>query len=116
MAIKETATGVAYDNLFGGPEVTALTANVKVASSTALKRGALLTLDSTSGNYGLAAKGKAATAVLADDTAAAADGTIATVYTRGYFNREALTVADGDTVDAHEEELRGVGIFLTSVK
>ena len=59
----------------------------------------------------------------ASDTAAyvlAADiavgDTVATVFTRGQFNREALAVAEGTTVAAHEEELRKVGIYLTSLK
>ena len=41
---------------------------------------------------------------------------MATIFVRGEFNREALTVAAGDKAEAHEIELRKVGIYLTSVK
>lgn len=116
MAIRESMTGVTYDELFGGPEIPVLTKNVTLAKGAAHKRGEFLTLDTTTGTYALTEKGKVASAVLAYDTDATSADTIATVYTCGRFNREKLIVADGDTVDAHEEELRGVGIYLASLK
>ena len=106
MASKETMTGVAYDGLFGGAEVEVLTRNVTVASGQKVKRGTLLS--ESSGKYSAVAAGGKAVAVAAD--------TVGTAYITGYFNREKLIVAAGDTVGAHEEELRGVGIFLTSMK
>ena len=45
---------------------------------------------------------------------------VTAAYTRGTllsFNREKLIVKNAeDTVDAHEEELRDVGIYLTSIQ
>lgn len=116
MAIRESMTGVTYDELFGGPEIPVLTKNVTLAKGAAHKRGELLTLDGTAGTYALAGAGKVASAVLAYDTDATGADTIATVYISGRFNREKLIVAEGDTVDAHEEELRGVNIYLASLK
>ena len=110
--IRETMTGVVYDQLLGGPEVAVLTANVMVTGGKALKRGSLLKV--TDGKYSLVGTGDKAVAVLKQDVDATTD-TVATVYTSGRFHREALIVADGDTVDAHAEELRGVNILLTSI-
>ena len=52
-----------------------------------------------------------------DVTVGNTDDVVATVYTRGIFNREKLIVKAGaDNATKHEEELRKVGIYLTSVK
>lgn len=116
MAIHETVTGVTYDELLGGPEIAVLTKNVTLTKGAAHKRGELLTLDGTTGAYALAEAGKVASVVLAYDTDATNADTVATVYISGRFNREKLIVAAGDTVDAHEEELRDAGIYLASLK
>lgn len=100
------------DHLLAGPEVTSLLKNVEITAGTAMKRGALLSF--ADGKAAACAKGGVAAYILAEDVDEAA--TVATVYSQGYFHREALIAADGDTVDAHEEELRGVNIVLTSVK
>lgn len=125
MAYIEEVQGVHYDELIGGTAVTPLTKNgtlANVAATTVVPKGTLLAIDATSGKYIVAAKAgtsvPTANAILAqevtqgDDT----DDIAVTVYTRGLFNREKLVAASGDTVDAHEEELRAVGIYLTSVK
>lgn len=109
--IRETMTGVVYDQLLGGPEIPVLTASVTVTGGK-LKRGSLLKADG--GKYSLVGTGDKASAVLKEDIDATTD-TIAVVYTSGRFNREHLIVSDGDTVGAHEEELRTVNIILTSV-
>ena len=114
MAIKETIAGVAYDGLFGGAEVEVLTRNVTIASGQNVKRGTLLGV--TAGKYAIAAKGGKAVAVAAEDINATSADTAGTAYITGYFNREKLIAASGDTVTAHEEELRDAGIFLTSMK
>jgi len=114
MANKETMTGVAYDGLFGGAEVEVLTRNVTIASGQNVKRGTLL--GATGGKYTIAAKGGKAVAVAAEDINATSADTAGTAYITGYFNREKLIAASGDTVTAHEEELRDAGIFLTSMK
>lgn len=124
--LVNTIDGVTYDELFGGTAVTALTANVTVAQLSAAatyKRGTLLGVVTTSGKYAIvdseASTGeKVASVVLARDLTVGTDNDVtATVYTRGIFNREKLLVkADGDNAGKHEEELRKVGIYLTSVK
>lgn len=113
MAIFRTEEGVKYDQLIGGSAVATLTANGVIAAGQDLKRGALLSL--AEGKYTLAAAGAEASAVLVEDVKADAD-TVTPVYTRGLFNREALIVAEGDTVEAHEEQLRKVGIYVTGLK
>jgi hypothetical protein len=100
------------DLLLAGPEVTSLLKNVEITAGTVMKRGTLLSF--TDGKAAACAKGGEAAYVLARDVDETA--TVATAYSQGYFNREALIAADGDTVGAHEEELRKVNIILTSVK
>lgn len=124
--LVETMAGVSYDELFGGTAVSALTANVTVAKLSAeatYKRGTLLGIVTASGKYAIvdsaATTGeKVASVVLARDLIVGTENdVIATVYTRGIFNREKLLVkAADDTATKHEEELRKVGIYLTSVK
>ena len=58
-----------------------------------------------------------ASAVLAHDTDLTGADVVVTVYISGQFNREKLIVAQtADNATAHEEELRAVNIYLTSVK
>lgn len=124
--LVEIMAGVTYDELFGGTAVAALTANVTIAKlekEAVLKRGTLLGVVTTSGKYTVvdseASTGEqVASVVLAQDTVVGADNdVVATVYTRGIFNREKLLVkVAGDNATKHEEELRKVGIYLTSVQ
>ncbi len=117
--------GVTYDELFGGTAVAAMTANVTIAALSAAasyKRGTLLGVVTASGKYAIvdsaATTGeKVASVVLAKDIEVGTADVVATVYTRGIFNREKLVVkAESDSASAHEQELRKVGIYLTSVK
>ncbi len=117
--------GVTYDELFGGTAVAAMTANVTIAALSAAasyKRGTLLGVVTASGKYAIvdsaATTGeKVASVVLAKDIEVGTADVVATVYTRGVFNREKLVVkAESDSASAHEQELRKVGIYLTSVK
>lgn len=117
--------GVTYDELFGGTAVAAMTANVTIAALSAAasyKRGTLLGVVTASGKYAIvdsaATTGEeVASVVLAKDIEVGTDDVVATVYTRGIFNREKLVVkAESDSASAHEQELRKVGIYLTSVK
>ncbi len=125
MAYIEEMQGVHYDELIGGTAITPLIKNgvlTGVAADTEVPKGTLLAVDAASGKYIVAAKADAsvplANAILAKGVMQGEDtGDIAvTVYIRGLFNREKLVAASGDTVDAHEEELRDVGIYLTGVK
>lgn len=117
--------GVTYDELFGGTAVAAMTANVTIAALSAAasyKRGTLLGVVTASGKYAIvdsaATTGEeVASVVLAKNIEVGTADVVATVYTRGIFNREKLVVkAESDSASAHEQELRKVGIYLTSVK
>ena len=124
MSFVEEVQGVHYDELIGGTAVTPINKNVVlsgVAANTVVEKGTLLALG-TDGKYVVAAKAgdsvPVASAVLAHDVTQGAEAVDLTVtaYVAGMFNRERLIAAEGDTVDAHEEELRDAGIYLTSVK
>lgn len=106
--IKVESPSVVYDELIGGTAVATITKNLTISAGSALKRGALLDEDGV-----LVANG--ATAMYVVDVPCSATDTVVTVYTAGQFNREKLTVASDTTVDAHEAELRAVGIYLTSL-
>ena len=107
--------GYSYGELFGGPEIPVFRKNVTLAKGTAYRRGMLLS--EADGIVSPVAKnGKAVYVMEGDlDLSGAAEDAVATVYTSGRFNRERLIVADGDTVDAHEAELRPLDILLASL-
>ncbi len=130
MASLETMTGVTYDELIAGPEVATMTKNVTFKSGTTVARGALLSIDAGTGKviatpaaveadaeHNIDASPAGVAVYIAKEAvdASAAD-VVGTVYTRGFFNREKLIASTGDTVNGHEEELRGVGIVLSSLK
>lgn len=122
MAYTEKIKGVEYDELIGGTAITAMTANVTLKGATAsYVRGTLLAVkdgkyeivDSKNDDEGL----KVANVVLAEDVELKGSDVVATVYTRGLFNREKLVVKQSDdNATKHEEELRKVGIYLTALK
>lgn len=122
MAYTEKIKGVEYDELIGGTAITAMTANVTLKGATAsYVRGTLLTVkdgkyeivDSENDDEAL----KVANVVLAEDVELKGSDVVATVYTRGLFNREKLVVKQSDdNATKHEEELRKVGIYLTALK
>ena len=128
MAYVEELQGVHYDELIGGTAVPVITKNVTLKGVTAeYARGTVLSL--VSGKYeicdttGTGDDGtdpnpaKAASAILAQAVKLTGTDAVATVYTAGMFNREKLVLKNSsDTIEAHEEELRAVGIYLTSVK
>lgn len=108
----DNATG--FDELIGGPEIGILTANVTLTAGTALQRGTLMTVTDAGAASAVAAGGKA-NAILAENVNEAATGAV--VYTRGRFNREkCIVTGKGDTVAAHEAELRPLDILFTSLK
>ncbi len=122
MAYTEKIKGVEYDELIGGTAITAMTANVTLKGATAsYVRGTLLAVKD--GKYEIvdskneAAELKVANVVLAEDVELKGSDVVATVYTRGLFNREKLVVKQSDdNATKHEEELRKVGIYLTALK
>lgn len=110
MAIYEKITQT-QDFLLAGPEIPALTKNFEINAGTAIKRGTLLTVKE--GKAAATAKGEIATAVVAYD--ADDKATVVTAYTTGRFYRKGLHATEGDTVEAHEEELRSVGIHVAGL-
>lgn len=121
-------TGVNYSELIGGTSVPVITKNITLKGVTAeYTRGTLLSLvggkyeicDTTGTGDGGADSNpaKIASAVLAEDVKLTGSDTVATVYVSGMFNREKLILKkEDDTVEAHEDELRDAGIYLTSLK
>lgn len=118
MAIRATETGAVFEELIGGHEVTAMRHNITITAGTALKRGSIVTaagvLVGTNKKASSGGTTDVAEYVVAED--ATATDTVLTVYVSGIFNREKLIVADGDTVGAHEAELRDKNIYLTSIR
>lgn len=121
MEMISNMNGTHYDELIGGTAVPVLTKNVTLKGVTdTYKRGTLLAL--VNGKYEIvdstASTGaEKASAVLAHDTDLTGVDVVVTVYISGQFNREKLIVAQtADNATAHEEELRAVNIYLTSVK
>mgnify|MGYP002627492483 CR=1 FL=1 len=118
--IIENATG--YDELLAGPEIQVLTKNIKLQSGTAYKRGMLISLVKTEGEAAAAeigkqtATGEVAEYVLMRDADATEAETVGTVYIKGRFNREKIVLAESDTVEAHEAELRLRNIYFTALK
>ena len=112
------------DQLIGGTAVAALTKNITLKGLSAekeLKRGAVLAVsegkyqivDAESATPAL----KVANAVLAEDIVVGTGDVVATVYISGIFNAEEMSVgAESDSAQAHEEELRAVGIYLTHLR
>ena len=115
--IKNTAS---FDELLAGPEIRTLTKNIKLKSGAIYKRGMLISV--TVGDDGITetgtqtVSGKTAEYVLMRDVDATEADTIGTVYVKGRFNREKIILADGDTVEAHEAELRLRDIHFTALK
>lgn len=112
------------DQLIGGTAVAALTKNITLkglSAEKALKRGAVLAV--SEGKYQIVDTAsatpalKVANAVLAEDVVVGIGDVVATVYISGIFNAEEMTVgAESDSAQAHEEELRAVGIYLTHLQ
>ena len=114
------ATG--FDELLAGPEIAILTKNIKLQSGTAYKRGMLISLVKLEGETAAAAElgkqtvvGEVAEYVLMRDVDATEADAVGTVYTRGRFNREKIILSEGDTVEAHEAELRLRDIHFTAL-
>lgn len=126
MAMVESVAGVVYDELIGSSKVPLITKNVEFAQASGektLKRGTLLAVNE-SGEYVEAdstsetASIKVAVAILKNDVVlSTTDKVVGTIYTSGMFNRETTILAqESDNIDNHEEELRDVGIYITSIK
>lgn len=115
MSMFETCVSVENDELIGGVQLPLLNKNIAVSAGNVLKRGTIV--DKNGAMVKAADDDEPATVaygIVASDVSAEDD--VVTIYTSGLFNRERLIVSDGDTVEAHEDELRTVGIYLTSIQ
>lgn len=108
MAYFVNEQSVKYDELIGGTQEELFTKNLTVTAGTALKRGTIVTKTGA-----MVSAGKVAYGVVAQDITAT--DTTVVIYVKGVFNAKKLIVADGDTVRAHEDELRGAGILLSDL-
>lgn len=104
MAMHEVQEMVA-DNLFASQVMPVVADKMTVSGD--LKRGALL--DATGALAGADAQ---VVAVLAEDVLASEGAKEVAVYLTGEFNANALTVADGATVEAVKAKARMAGIFI----
>lgn len=118
MAYVSTEFGsVENRTFFAGTEIAALTSSVVLAAGQGiLRKGAVLGKVEADGKYKLVDKkasdgSQIASVVLAEDVDTSAGEQMAVVFTQGIFNYDALYVADGDTVEAHKEELRVGNIY-----
>lgn len=105
-------------SIFAGTELPALTTSLTIAAGqgalgigsvigvvTENKKGKLVDGTATDGS-------QVAKYVLAEPIDTTGGDVEAVVYKTGIFNYDILAVAEGDTVDAHAEELREVGIHF----
>ena len=123
MAFHETIPdATSFDELLAGPEIATLTKNIKLQSGKAYRRGMLISLVKLEGETAATAElgkqtaaGDVAEYVLARDVDATEADAVGTVYVKGRFNREKIILSEGDTVDAHEAELRLRDIHFTAL-
>jgi hypothetical protein len=122
MANIKVEEAKAFDALIGGADPAPLQKIVTLlAGQGALKRGAVLGVATASGKAKLVNSASAdgsqdAKYILAEDADTTAADINAPAYQAGMFNREYLVFGGTDTYAAHEEALRGVGIFLATEK
>ena len=123
MAFHETiSNATSFDELLAGPEIATLTKNIKLQSGKAYRRGMLISLVKLEGETAATAElgkqtaaGDVAEYVLMRDVDATEADAVGTVYVKGRFNREKIILSEGDTVDAHEAELRLRDIHFTAL-
>lgn len=109
-----------YDGLCGGHGK--MLKNIEIPSGQGiLKKGTVLGKVTSTSKYikclSTAVDGsQTAKAVLAYDVDATSSDVVATAIWKGTVNREKLIVSSPDTAETHEDNLRNVGILLTSQK
>lgn len=107
----ENLGAMSYDNLFAKAEIKALTGSGVIAAGAVLKRGTVVALDGE--KLVAMTTGKTPYGILTDDVDASAADTVAEVYLSGYFNKNALHVAEGYTLTTADiQALRNGGIFV----
>lgn len=118
--LVNTVNEFEYDGLIGGCNPVLFTKNVTIASGAGkLARGTVLGVVTASKKYVTVNSAntdgsQTAKAILAYPVDATSADVVATVYWSGPFNREKLIFGGTDTADQHEDDLRDVGILLTS--
>ena len=120
---EKIPNATSFDELLAGPEIATLTKNIKLQSGKAYRRGMLISLVKLEGETAATAElgkqtaaGDVAEYVLMRDVDATEADAVGTVYIKGRFNREKIILSEGDTVDAHEVELRLRDIHFTALK
>lgn len=110
---------IGQDNLIAKLYPPAQTTGVTLralSAETVLPRGTVLAkgdADELLDELGAAGAGTTAAYILCDDTTVGTENTPAVAYRAGCFNADALTVADGYTITAADEDaLRKYGIIL----
>ncbi len=112
------------DSLIVSPDYSILKEGIGLkAGQGVLKRGSLIMKGADKAGYiaGTAGEGMKLYGILTDETDTGTDNTAdnipAVVYQSGEFNREAVFVSgEGATVDTYEDDLKGINIYLRSVK
>ena len=119
---EKIPNATSFDELLAGPEIATLTKNIKLQSGKAYRRGMLISLVKLEGETAATAElgkqtaaGDVAEYVLMRDVDATEADAVGTVYVKGRFNREKIILSEGDTVDAHEAELRLRDIHFTAL-
>lgn len=109
--ILQNLGAMSYDNLFARADVHALTGSGIVASGAKLDRGTVVAMDG--GKLVAMTTDKTPYGILTDAVDASAADTVAEVYLSGYFNKNALKVADGYELTATDiQALRTNGIYV----
>lgn len=108
------------DNLINGNGVQILFKSVKIKKGSSYKRGQLLGIVTTTG-YAVPVKAdqsdgsQIADCILCDDVDTKEDE-YCTAYITGEFNRKAIVLEKGQTIDKFENRLRELGIYLKDNK
>lgn len=104
------------DNLFASAFPHAETGMVSLtANKGTLKRGTILSKNTTAGTYEALATGGTASFILADDVDTTETPAVGQVYRTGHFVQEALLAGTGYTITVKDkEDLRAVGILLST--
>ena len=109
------------DRLIGGhkPLITRDVTLTDIGSTGALVRGTVLGMVTANGKYGISLAAsvdgsEVARAILVKAADPGDGDVIASVYDEGEFNEDRLTYGTGHDADSVREDLRAVGIHLTS--
>lgn len=106
------------DNLFAGMTIPVEVKSVKLKKGQGiLLRGTVVGIETESGlavvvDSGATTGSQNADSILTDDVDTTLSDVVATAYSSGLFNRNAIFVGGSDTAEKHETQLRKMGIYL----